>query len=580
MLRSGGSIAWLFNNPGNLRPSKKYKGVIGSGKTKSGTFAIFASADAGRAEKKALLRRKYNPMTLRDAIHTYAPPTENDSDGYLEFVVKHSGQSEKTKFQDMKDDALEKVMQAMERMEGFNAKPETQKESWVQTTAVSLSDGARPLANQTVTVKQGGQTSIVRTNASGQLPLIAHSRIGEAIEFFVQTGERLEQLGTVVTRKTSQSVTYFRNYFEVRSITSRHELPPNSKKQSNNTPIPKRYVVQPGDTLSKIATKHRTTVDALMAANRNVVENRNRIFPGEVLIISGVTAQTASLPPSATRAGDVTPMPRVAAPADVTRTAPAPMPSDHHGSTRQQSALATRPAAPADATRVARPLVLSLPPRRSPAPVNGSAQITPSRSRDGGGSPLALVSVDQRRAPWMEHALGEAKRWAGKSEAVINRTINYHAEVGAGRQFQSIVGNANPWCASFVNYCVQQAGYPRASIPFRARHFSIDANFVKIDQPIYGAIAVFGRSGGGHVCFVYSLSDTSGQIIVLGGNQGDQINFVSRSGTRGLVGFFVPIAYKAQAEEDIKKNPLTEKHSAKELNDAIGAAHNENGSEV
>lgn len=43
------------------------------------------------------------------------------------------------------------------------------------------------------------------------------------------------------------------------------------------------YTVRKGDTLGKIAAAHRTTVNALMAANCGVIENADRIFPGERL---------------------------------------------------------------------------------------------------------------------------------------------------------------------------------------------------------------------------------------------------------------------------------------------------------
>ena len=43
LLRSGGTIAWRFNNPGNMRPKKNsvYPGQIGIGDTVSGKFVIF-----------------------------------------------------------------------------------------------------------------------------------------------------------------------------------------------------------------------------------------------------------------------------------------------------------------------------------------------------------------------------------------------------------------------------------------------------------------------------------------------------------------------------------------------------------
>ena len=41
----------------------------------------------------------------------------------------------------------------------------------------------------------------------------------------------------------------------------------------------------------------------------------------------------------------------------------------------------------------------------------------------------------------------------------------------------------------------------------------------KLDRPVLGCVVVFTRDGGGHVGFVVGKS-TSGNLLVLGGNQG------------------------------------------------------------
>lgn len=51
------------------------------------------------------------------------------------------------------------------------------------------------------------------------------------------------------------------------------------------------YTVKAGDTLSKIAAAHGTTVDALVALNN--IPNRNLIYAGQVLVISGTAATPA-----------------------------------------------------------------------------------------------------------------------------------------------------------------------------------------------------------------------------------------------------------------------------------------------
>lgn len=71
------------------------------------------------------------------------------------------------------------------------------------------------------------------------------------------------------------------------------------------------YTVQPGDTLGAIASAHGSTAQALAAAN--LIDNPNRIFPGDVLRIPAATgaARTGSgaLPPAANDAGTVAPTP-------------------------------------------------------------------------------------------------------------------------------------------------------------------------------------------------------------------------------------------------------------------------------
>ena len=72
------------------------------------------------------------------------------------------------------------------------------------------------------------------------------------------------------------------------------------------TPAPPTgtYVVQPGDTLSKIARQFNTTVAALVQAN-NIV-NPNLIYVGQVLVIPG---GTGPVPPTPVPPGPVTPVP-------------------------------------------------------------------------------------------------------------------------------------------------------------------------------------------------------------------------------------------------------------------------------
>lgn len=76
-----------------------------------------------------------------------------------------------------------------------------------------------------------------------------------------------------------------------------------------------------------------------------------------------------------------------------------------------------------------------------------------------------------------------------------------------------------PWCAAFVGACMERAG-------IRSSRFESAASYltwgVRLDGPAHGCIVVFSREGGGHVGFVIGI-DRAGNLLVLGGNQGDQV---------------------------------------------------------
>ena len=77
------------------------------------------------------------------------------------------------------------------------------------------------------------------------------------------------------------------------------------------------------------------------------------------------------------------------------------------------------------------------------------------------------------------------------------------------------------WCGTYVAAVLRESGLPVAKHWYRAKDW-LNWGLV-LAQPTYGAIAVFERKGGGHVGFVVG-KDKLGNILVLGGNQGDAVN--------------------------------------------------------
>lgn len=82
-----------------------------------------------------------------------------------------------------------------------------------------------------------------------------------------------------------------------------------------------------------------------------------------------------------------------------------------------------------------------------------------------------------------------------------------------------IKDDETPWCAAFVGAMLERAGV--TSSRFESAK-SYEKWGQQVASPCVGSIAVFSRTGGGHVGFVVG-EDESGQLLVLGGNQSDKV---------------------------------------------------------
>ncbi len=313
-----------------------------------------------------------------------------------------------------------------------------------------------------------------------------------------------------------------------------HRAPAQAKEKK----IPIEYRVQPGDSLSKIASKFKTTVEDLKQVNGLKTD---LIHPEQWLWIYAVGRSQRGQPKTAHGAKAT-----VSAQAQKAREAHAK--AKAHPSDKDAQAQAAKSKHPAYLDQLSSWLTYT--------------PISYARSKDGQGAPLALFDPGDRRAPWMEVAVEEAKKWAGKDESEITDTSNYHEFINDG--LKSLVGTSNAWCAAFVNYCLQVVGYKKWHTPMRARAIKEDGNFVKIDKPVYGAIALIGTH---HVTFVYGQEKSSKYAICLGGNQKDQINFCS---FHEATTFYVPIAYLQFAKKEIESSKSMAEFTPKELNDKFG----------
>lgn len=112
--------------------------------------------------------------------------------------------------------------------------------------------------------------------------------------------------------------------------------------------------------------------------------------------------------------------------------------------------------------------------------------------------------------------------------------------------------DAKPWCAVYVGAVLKEAGLPIIKNYFRAKEW---LNYGEECGAEYGAIAVLGRVGGGHVGFVTAVAP-NGDVQLLGGNQGDKVSEAWFKRDR-ILGFRKPTGAKLIKTEVAKTGELS-----------------------
>lgn len=126
----------------------------------------------------------------------------------------------------------------------------------------------------------------------------------------------------------------------------------------------------------------------------------------------------------------------------------------------------------------------------------------------------------QVELPW----IAEARKYIGMSEIVGTKAHN-----------QTILGwlrklgawwseDETPWCGTFVGAVLQASNRHVTKHWYRAKAWADSGT--KLSRPAYGCLVVFNRSGGGHVGFVVG-QDAKGNLMVLGGNQGNKVSIAA-----------------------------------------------------
>jgi uncharacterized protein (TIGR02594 family) len=175
-----------------------------------------------------------------------------------------------------------------------------------------------------------------------------------------------------------------------------------------------------------------------------------------------------------------------------------------------------------------------------------------------------------KRAPWMEIA------WKEESKKLIETGNNKEIwKFFRKTAYEKLMGTKNEkgepinertvsWCAAFVNWVMTEYGYKGIQTSYgydavRAVKWAEWSEGKDIKKPVYGAIAVKTRKGGGHVGFVAGKKGNS--IIILGGNQSDKLQCSTYS-VSDFFAYIVPMNYEV-TEEDYKLPEYTGNPAAK-----------------
>lgn len=127
--------------------------------------------------------------------------------------------------------------------------------------------------------------------------------------------------------------------------------------------------------------------------------------------------------------------------------------------------------------------------------------------------------------------LTKARSYIGFHEIADNRGIEEFIALARTGEI------GDPWCSIFANACLEAVGI-KGTRSAAANSFTQSSLFTRQQIPQIGTICTFTRPGGNHVAF-YTGKDSQGRLLVLGGNQSNQV-CIEPHGTDTLTGYWWP----------------------------------------
>lgn len=140
--------------------------------------------------------------------------------------------------------------------------------------------------------------------------------------------------------------------------------------------------------------------------------------------------------------------------------------------------------------------------------------------------------------------IAEAKKYIGLKEIHGDQDNPKIVEFWKRIKMSGVKDDETPWCAAFVGGILETCGISstRSGLARSYENWG-----VALKRPVPGCVVVFKRDGGGHVGFVVG-KDKVGNILVLGGNQGDAVNVKSFSVAR-VTAYRWPVGVPVPADE-------------------------------
>lgn len=385
----GGSFAWRMSNPGNLTKLGRYvmQTAIGYAQRTSNSkalFIIFPDRASGQLAHQKLLKEVYGDKTIRGMITAYAPPSENDTEGYISHVTKKAGVSSSDVVGSLSDEKFKAVSEAMEQKEGWV--PGVVKYLGKPVQVQMLDKSNQPFAGQSMQIKGEQGSFDARTNDSGELPWIYSGLLGDNVHIAYKRDQDVaEAVGGFSSSSPASAFTFNAPYHLVPTRPRLHDGAADTR--------PRVHIVQSGETISSIAAKYGTTVDALVSANG--LKDPDHIYARQHLKVPPMAGEQAQASPTHAPAADAE---------TKAQPVPKPMPanaSKQSGATggKTTASVATPPAAASSGSVAGKGSASHGAQRANPAPAAAPAQPQRASANAGASANPNASGVIHQRSP-------------------------------------------------------------------------------------------------------------------------------------------------------------------------------------